>query len=251
MYPRRYSRRPSRYSRGMPLAKRMRFNRVKRYASSYSSSNPRRPGIMRGPSATEVKCYDFQVTPGTNPVVDSANLVGSPSMGQGMCAINTKVLQGATFNQRIGAKIVINAIQLVATFVPDSTAPIQGCHCRSLIIYDNAPNGAYATLDDILAVNGASAAGSFTIPFNILYKDRFTIIRDRYFPLNPMDSAGGQYTLKEFVKGRWETNYHASTGQIGDINTGAIYWMVFADTPTDGSHACSINNAVFRIRYLD
>lgn len=160
------------------------------------------------------------------------------------------IMQGASFFQRIGTKIVVKSISVsFSVFGHPGTNPPTAV--RSVLLYDRQPNKAFPTFDAIFQNNDGSVGypTQFTCGLNMSNRSRFSMIRDQYDIIDP--ASGLQHLVKLFCKGRWECEYSTNTGLIGDLNTGAIYLIVFADQVAAADNGGYISDLTARLRYFD
>jgi len=201
----------------------------------------------------EVKFFDCRVT---NPsIAGPYGILGYdvPPTGAepgvaftGITCLN-EVQQGATSFNRIGAKILIKSVDFRTTLFHGGSGPTAQ-YARLMLVWDKQPNGAFPAFADILSDN-ISTAPALSSGLNMANKDRFTILRNQTFACDVAGSSGAQ-EVKWFVKTRIETMYKANTGAIGDITTGAIYFVAVSG----GSGAVNyitLQHTQSRIRYYD
>jgi len=216
-------------------------------AAGYASV-PRLPfamGQRSGISGYEVKSFDQQITiPAANLPVFAGVAGVEPAVAfTGMTEINC-IQQGATVAQRIGNKVVVRSIHIRAVFSGTAGAPVGSM--RWMIVYDKQPNGAFPLIGDILTDQPAGA-GTALSSINIANKSRFLMIRDQFETIDI-----GSSTIKvvnQHCKGRWEVEYGATVGNIGDFRTGSILflaWLVTVPVPSIQMGMCQT-----RVRYMD
>jgi len=157
------------------------------------------------------------------------------------------VSQGATSYNRIGTKILMKSIDFRAVFYIVGATPVQTA-IRYMIVYDHQPNGAFPAFSDILSAN-ISTAPTFNSGVNMANRSRFIVLRDRVQSLDP-DGSGGIVSVKEFIKTRLETQFKSNTPSIGDITTGALYFVAFSQGATAASYV-TFGDATCRLRYFD
>jgi hypothetical protein len=196
----------------------------------------------------EIKSFD-QIFWGT-PVFLPATPVGGEVTGVSFAGITclNEVQQGAAFYNRIGTKISIKSIHFNCQFYVNPTAiATSPMSVRYLIIYDRQPNGAYPAISDLLSTNDLGfTAAAFYCGINMQNRERFTVLRDKYID---MDAASGyNFSVNEYVKGRWESDYGNTAANIGEVKTGAILFVAFADV-SNGVYIGGMPNC--RIRYFD
>lgn len=204
-------------------------------------------------SRGEVKFFDCRVTEPTlaGPTYGLYPTTAPPTSSEpavafsGITCLN-EVLQGATSYNRIGAKILIKSIDLRLALFLGGSAPTYGL-ARVCLIHDKQPNGAYPSFSDIFTDN-ISTAPDFNSGLNMSNKDRFVVLRNMVFPL---DIGGNRsVAVKEHVKCKIETMYKANAGNIGDITSGAIYLVAFANA-TASAQFIQLTEIQSRIRYFD
>jgi len=160
---------------------------------------------------------------------------------------------GTTFYNRIGAKVTMVSARV--TFDIASPAIIasnfQSYDVRYLILYDRQTNASWPAIADILRTNDTATAHGSSI--NIANRDRFAVLRDQVVTLDTSQALCTHIDC--FMKlPQLQTQYKASTAgnlTIGDINTGALYLVIFEDMLSATTDHCTIDNCASRIRYLD
>jgi len=156
------------------------------------------------------------------------------------------VQQGATAYNRIGTKIQMKSIHFNCLLSMAGSAPTSNS-CRLMLVYDRQPNGAFPALSAILSDN-ISSAPNFTCGVNMANRSRFVILRDQYFAFNVNGTTIQPVSM--FVKTKLETQFSSNAGNIGDINSGALFLVAFSIT---SSAVCNVQayHAHSRIRYFD
>jgi len=193
-------------------------------------------------STMEVKCFDQRVAAVALTTV-AATAFQEPAAFAGYTCIN-EVQQGATAYNRIGSKITIKSISVRAQFYTGTPATDLGVF-RWMIVYDRQTNGAAPTLAAMLSDNVATAP-AFSSGINISNKNRFQVIRDGFCNMDPAQSEN--HFVNVYCKGRWTSEYSTNAGNIGDLQTGAIYFIAF-DLMVAG--AIAVQTIQSRIRYFD
>jgi len=208
--------------------------------------------VGRGQMARgEVKFFDVAVLPSVIsnpyglPLVASVTGAEPATAFAGLTEINC-VPQGATAYNRIGTKIQIKSIKLDGQFHMGGSAPTHNTF-RWMLVYDRQPNGAFPLISTILSQN-ISTAPLFTSGVNMANRSRFVILRDQYVAMDP--DSNGLVNVSAFVKTKLETQFSTSSANIGDITTGAIYFIAFAMFSAATSFIAN-NNIQARIRYYD
>lgn len=153
------------------------------------------------------------------------------------------IQQGATVANRIGNKVVIKSLHL--KFNIAAAAGVQSV-VRAMVIYDKQPNGAFPALTDILLDQPLGAANAMG-GLNIANKSRFAVVRDQFLPVDAAQAL--VHPINWYMKGRWEVEYGANAGNIGDFRTGSIYVLIFSCYAAGGAAAVTQINC--RTRYFD
>jgi len=192
---------------------------------------------------SEIKSFDVNPI-GIAVFPTLAGCVGAePALGfAGITELNC-VQQGATVAQRIGNKIVIKSIHIKFSLI--SAAAVQAC-VRFMLVYDRQPNGAFPLIGDILTDQPAGAATPYG-GLNIANKSRFQVIRDQFLTFDPAQSQ--VHNVNIYAKSRWEVEYGANAGTIGDFRTGALLLVAFSTFLAGGN--VQMSNASCRSRFFD
>lgn len=202
-----------------------------------------RPRTVGRTSLTEVKSFDGSLT-GVAVFPTLAGCAGAePGVAfSGITELNN-VQQGATVAQRIGNKVVIKSLHLKLSMI--SGAAVQAC-VRFMIIYDRQPNGAFPLIADILTDQPAAVPTPYG-GLNIANKSRFQVVRDHFLTFDPAQSQ--VHNVNVYAKGRWEAEYGANAGTIGDFRTGALFLVMFSTFLGGGN--VQLSNGSCRIRFYD
>nr|WAE42725.1 MAG: capsid protein [Cressdnaviricota sp.] len=217
----------------------------------------RRTIALRTPhtSSNEIKIFDniLSVNPSTLPLGSTLTTLEPTAWNNlgGLCELNA-MQQGATAHDRIGNKVVVTGIDVRCSVIGGSALQPACNLVRFLIIYDKQPNGAFPTFGDILQRSANGGGSTFASGPNVSNLSRFKILSDKTKCL----TLGGTYTIpyRTSISGlKLDVEYRTSTGAIGDITTGAIYFMIFNDG--GGNAVTTTAPALFgfasRIKYMD
>jgi len=199
----------------------------------------------------EVKFFDVNVT---GPVTTSpyglaqvGNVTGAEPATAfiGITELNC-VQQGATAFNRIGTKIMIKSVKVDVDLLLKGSAPSTDT-ARLMVVYDRQPNGAFPAIASILSMN-ISSAPVFNSGINMANRSRFTILRNQLVNLSSDGDQG--YHWSAFIKTKLETQFSSNAGNIGDVQTGAIYFIAFAYSSGPTGYI-DLLTATSRIRYFD
>jgi len=159
------------------------------------------------------------------------------------------IATGDDNNTRDGRQVTIKSVQIRGIVTPVDTTTLP-TNARVLLVWDNAPNGAAATIAQILtAVNSQS----FPLVNN---QNRFTILRDMQFPVGGMsDTATQTYTMsptvhsvEAYMKIGQITQYSGTTANISSVQNGAL-WMVTVGDQV--ANAGANFRLATRVRFVD
>lgn len=151
---------------------------------------------------------------------------------------------GGSPQQRVGRKVTWTKMLVRCNFTAtDPIAPTTDTRIRVLIIYDKQTNGANPTVTSVLAID------EFTSPMNLDNRDRYVILADVEVPQSVgLNNFSGTVTFNR--KFNLETIYNVNgAGDVGDINTGAIFGMYCGNNVNFGTGISS--RMQVRLRFLD
>jgi len=202
----------------------------------------------------EVKFFDCALTVPSTAGPYGFQTIAAPPTGvepatafTGITEINC-VPQGATSYNRIGTKILMKSIMFNSTIFLGGSGPTQGVY-RYMIVYDHQPNGAFPAVADLISQNIGPAPTMYS-GVNMSNRSRFIVLRDRVGSLDVDGGNGAMVHVKEFIKCKLETQFKTNTGTIGDITTGAVYFIAFASLSSAVTYV-TMSAPTFRIRYFD
>lgn len=208
----------------------------------YQRRQPFVPAALAGPRR-ELKAVD--VGDGTSrTLVTVANVVGAANLATGLTLINGSN-QGDASYEHIGKNASGQSIALEAEFYQPQT-DVSSSAVRLMIIYDRQPNGAYPAIGDILADN--ASAPTFDSAINIGYRERFLVLRDCQFTLDPAQSLSHHY--ETYCKRQLDINFSGTSNAIASVASGAIYLLCFYVQLT-GTTAPLMLTHHSRFRYYD
>lgn len=203
--------------------------------------------LYRAPRSTqlqEVKCFDQSIAGAVGLSAFGGTASAEPAAAfQGITEVNC-ITQGATVANRIGNKIMIKSIDMRLSFSGIATTLAT---LRLMLIYDRQPNGAFPAITDILLSQPAGAAKALS-GLNIANKSRFQVIRDQWLDMDPASNL--IELVHWYCKGRWESEFGANAGNIGDFRTGALLLVAFV-AAAGGAGPVTFMSSECRIRYYD
>ena len=196
--------------------------RPRRQARSAQGPRPMRryvPAMQVGPRR-ELKSVDaVDATP--RALVAVASVVGGSSLATGMTIINGSNAGDASY-EHIGKSVSGQSLALECEFSQPQT-DASASVIRLLVIYDRQSNGAYPLIGDLLANN--ASAPTFDAGINIGYRERFAVLRDQQFILDPASALTHHY--ETYIRKQTDTNYIGTSNAIASIGSGAIYLVSF------------------------
>jgi len=197
----------------------------------------------------ELKSWDTENGDWPLGIVQDVAGNGANSLAAGLTCLNI-ITQGSAVNERVGNKINMTSIRARFNIAPGALPLATDNSVRYMVVYDRQTNGAWPAIADILRTNGAGNPQHFT-GVNIANRDRFAILREGTVDVDIGKSHVS--TVDLYIKCHLQTQYKASTvgnATIGDIATGAVYFIVFSMLIGGPNHP-TIYNFASRVRYVD
>lgn len=159
------------------------------------------------------------------------------SGGAGLLTLLNGCAQGDGISSRDGRQIQMKSIQVRATFTSPvaTTDPII---IRYVVFIDKSPRATAPTLSQVLDTSQGGPEETYR---NLDYRKRFVILKDKVFIMDAhqgFDSAKAYFNrvhreIIKFKKLKLNTVFNSgSAGTIADIESGAIYLMLFGTSAT-------------------
>jgi len=211
------------------------------------------PTASRGytPNSVELKAFDNAVGP------IQANTTG----------VITNIfnpVQGTDFNNRIGRKVLLKKIfirglcNLEAAGSPATGQLVSAQTARFILFWDAQPNGALATIGDLLVGGGTGTAYS---QLNLNNRDRFKVLKDKTYTFDAFGlnttatqtfgfTGRSMHAIKIFKSVNLESIFVTSGGTIADITSGALCICTIGTIPA-GSNTDANFYWQARVRYND
>jgi hypothetical protein len=196
-------------------------------------------------SAVEVKSFDVSVAAPAAGFVQSFTLAAGAEPAAAFAGITelNDVRQGAAFYNRIGSKITMKSIMLDFDLV-GTLATTQNL-VRWALVYDRQPNAAFPAIADVFANN--TGVTGFYQGVNMVNRSRFQVIRDQTVQIDA--GVGLTHHVHEYCKGRWDVEFKADAGTIGDISTGSLLLIIgYTNSTVSSTQLISMQT---RVRYFD
>jgi len=167
--------------------------------------------------------------------------------GTGSITLIATIAQGASVNQRIGKRAFYKSLLIRGIVVAGTAGTIaDGAY---LVIYDKRPTGALPAITDILTAVSPHAFmnDNNTGRFEVIRRKDFNILGNSVTPSTGQESCN----VDEYIKlvRRPITFESAGTGAIGDIDSGALYFITVGNLSA-GTTAPSLT-ARFRTRFTE
>lgn len=165
----------------------------------------------------------------------------------GSITLIAQIAQGASVNQRIGKRAYYKSLLIRGIVYAGSTGTIaDGAY---LVVYDKRPTGALPAITDILTAISPHAFmnDNNTGRFEIIRRKDFNILGNSATPQTGQESVN----VDEYIKltRRPITFESAGTGAIGDIDSGALYFVTVGNLVA-GTTAPALT-ARFRTRFTE
>lgn len=187
-----------------------------------------------------------RATPQEVNYVDLASAAYGMNTTGGIVLIAT-MAQGASVNQRIGKRAFYKSLLIRGIVAANTNTSITDC-CW-MIVYDKRPTGALPAITDILTAINTTAFmnDNNTARFEVIRRKDFVIIGNSTTPTTGMEAIN----VDEFIplNKRPITFESAGTGAIGDIDSGALYFLAFSGSVA-GTSAPNMTVA-FRTRFTE
>lgn len=179
-------------------------------------------------------------------VITATAAVGTVYTGVGLVQLLNGIAEGSDYTTRDGRQATMKSVH-VRTAVFPAAGSGSGI-ARTMLIWDNAPNGALAAVTDILE---SASAASFPKVNNA---NRFTILRDDFKELSQFSVAATQsyaggplcQRVDLFVPLDAVTQFNGTGATIASIQNGALLLLTIGD-----NGAWSNGQFVARVRYSD
>lgn len=153
--------------------------------------------------------------------------------------------QGSAANNRIGQKILVQSIEARLFCLVYGASSVYNV-CRFFFVWDKQANGIACSTADILD------ADSVTGLRNLTNRHRFKIVLDKTFVTSAYNVLGCLRSFHVYVKFKRPVSVdynNASTGNISDISTNALYLFTYG-AATTAATGHTLTGQV-RIRYTD
>lgn len=201
------------------------------------SSFKKKPRVARIkgaiPPRKELKFVDTTIATGLVTYVPGASVI----------TLLNGIAEGDDYSARDGRQATMKSVAVRLTINQQQTGASGGL-TRTMLVWDNAANGAAPVAADILAVDSAASYP------NVNNAQRFTILRDHLCEIGPLSlvatqtysrSPGSQH-VDLYVPLDHITQFMGTGATIASIQNGALFLL----TVSDGTVA--LNNSVIRAR---
>ena len=167
--------------------------------------------------------------------IDVQTIYNAWNVSRSYIVLLNGVATGTDYNTRIGREVTMTSYYH-RMFITDATN-IQQVRC--MLVYDKQPTGALPAITDILQYNDANS------PNNLNNRDRFVVVSDKVYTTSPQ---GVEIKfVKKYKKLRTVTTYNNTGATVGDIATGALYFVAFAFNNV----ATTTLDGYARVRFVD
>lgn len=151
---------------------------------------------------------------------------------------------------RDGRQICNRSIHVQGYLAPVDSTTLNSM-CRMMLVWDSQPNGAIATMTDILSVSNAVSST------NLNNRERFRILRDLKFALGSSSNTATQavsdgsntYLIDCFLKLKdIKTTYSGTTAVIASVATGALLLVTIGSNSSSNQGTFTLTT---RLRFTD
>lgn len=203
--------------------KRPRTAVVRKYAWSLPASNRGYMPYSRS-SGSDLNYSDVTITTTCNNATP-LQLLNGLTMGTGV-------------SNRIGRTAVVKSVQYRFVLMPQAGTVMEWF--RYAVVWDATPNGVLPAVNDIWM---GSDPTNYVRREN---RERFQILKQGFCKVHGGQLVGNAYIDNEvagYVKVNRRTQYNAgNAGTIGDINTGALYFMYVCNSGAAASNVQTFGN---------
>lgn len=178
--------------------------------------------------------------------VAAATYVGDTT---GTITLLNGIAVGDDFTTRDGRQVTIKSVQVRGRVGPVDAGMVFN-KSRLLLVWDNAANGAAATIADVL---NAASSQSFPLVNNA---NRFTILVDRPFTIGGFDTTATQaysmapacHDIEIYKRIDSVTQYSGTGATIASVQNGALYMITIGDV---AAGLGSVFGVTTRVRFCD
>lgn len=121
---------------------------------------------------------------------------------------------------------------------------------RIAFVWDRQPSGVLPAASDIFKTDGGGGGLQACAEPEMGKMDRFYIIWERIYPLNPETDQGIHVENLRLELESCVSVYSGSTAAITDVSSGALYAVAFSDTPP-ASSSFPLVIGTFRLLFAD
>lgn len=183
--------------------------------------------------------------------VDVVSASYAPNSAAGTITLLNGIAQGDDYTSRDGRQATMKSVH-VRGYVKatNASASVSAYLMRALLVWDNAPNGAAATVAQIMT---AETSVSFPLIDNA---NRFTILRDQQFNIGSLSSlataswAAGDCSAEVdmYVKLDELTQFSGTGATIASIQNGALWLVLQSDYNNVGNPQFTLTS---RVRFCE
>lgn len=163
--------------------------------------------------------------------------------------LNT-IPQGAGVSQRTGKRVRLVSLQIRGSIVVPANSNPVAVDCSMLVVYDKRPTGALPLQTDILTSTDTRGFmnDNNTGRFRVIRRFDFNLVGTTFTPAGV--SSGSMKSLDTYVslKGLNTVFESVGTGGIGDIDSGALYFVPLSNVGTTNAPSSEMS---FRVRFTD
>jgi len=154
----------------------------------------------------------------------------------GSVGLLTTIAQGTSQQERVGKRVRLTSLHLRGVLSVGTTVSVQPLYATLLVVFDRDPTGILPGIFDILS-NSPVAVTAALAHSNDVNSTRFRVVMRRTYTLDPIMQH--PVAIDEFLdlKGLYTVYGSATTGVLGNIKQGALYYAAAAlqdpATPTE------------------
>jgi len=217
---------------------------TQRARKTYRSSRYVPSGVLSIPAPLRTGGYYGMAARGEKKTIDVDPTTFEVTTTATLNLING-VATGSDFTDRIGRKIKMTSWSIRAFWAPTDSL-VDTSTMRFMIVLDLQPNGAAATITDILK------SSNVVSQLNLNNRDRFRVLMDKVVTSGPLTAAfvGTPITgsFKKYKKCMQDVIFSGTLSTIGSIATGALYFVTLGNNGAGAGRNITWSS---RVRFVD
>jgi len=204
-----------------------------------------------------LKCCDYGL--------DTSPILATVSSSGGIIGLS-RLAQGSAAYERVGRVVRPQRVELTMLFetilAVQAGGDMGAQSIRYCLVWDKQPAGALPNFDQIFAIqtSAGTESASFLSPQRLTNQQRFVVLLDRVFDVNPVGISSTTPAFHRFyntiteeldVSDLGETTYVGQTSSTGAVGTGSLLLMYRAAQNNAASQSAVLASSTGRVWYKD